>query len=148
MNRSNATKRALLVACLLGGVAFVGYALFRIQHDPWRVAPQDEAAVSLLTKRGGSLAKSGRDRRVVSLNLSDTGVTDDDLRVVATLSELRRLDLTHTRISDAGLRHLAPLKKLEYIDVSHTRVTDNGVQILGSQHPRLKMIGRAGIPLP
>lgn len=79
-----------------------------------------------------------------SLNLSNTGVTDQDLEFVAGLTDLEILllsnetyangevirDRPQNKITNAGLARLGNLTKLKGIDLSGTEVTDDGLKIL------------------
>jgi hypothetical protein len=67
---------------------------------------------------------------IVSLDASDSKITDDDLMWVAALSELRDLDLTNTAITDLGLSHLGRLKSLEKLWLDGTKVSDAGLSAL------------------
>ena len=75
-------------------------------------------------------------------------VTDDTLKLLADLPELRELDLNDTPITDAGLVFLATLPKLEHLRVARTKVTPDGVakHVLGN--PRLKAIDVTGLGVP
>ena len=51
---------------------------------------------------------------------------DNDLAVVAKMTNLVRLQLNRTMISDAGLAHLSKLPNLETLNLYGTRVTNAG----------------------
>src|SRR5688572_19361939 len=57
---------------------------------------------------GGRIVRNPKhpERHVVEIDLSGTKVTNDDLRLLGTLAELRTLNLHRTGISDAGIEHL------------------------------------------
>ena len=67
---------------------------------------------------------------VVSLNLSNTQITDADLVHLQTLSELKHIYLFNTPISDRGLVYLKHLKELEELSLARTAITDNGLSQL------------------
>jgi internalin A len=71
-----------------------------------------------------------RDEDVVSLDLSDTNVTEAGLKELAALKALTTLNLSHTHVASCGLSELAALKGLADLDLSHTRVTDAGLKQL------------------
>jgi hypothetical protein len=54
-------------------------------------------------------------------------ITDERLRIVAQLKELRFLQLRSTKVTDAGTKHLRGLTLLEGLDLSNTKITDNGL---------------------
>jgi hypothetical protein len=66
-------------------------------------------------------------QQVAVLNLARTKVTDDGLKAVEPLTNLRRLHLENTKITDAGLAHLKGLTNLEYLNLYGTPVTDAGL---------------------
>ncbi len=67
---------------------------------------------------------------LTSLDLGETDVTDEGLKALVAMKNLRRLSLDRTRITDAGLRNLSGLKYLEYLNVHTTAVTDAGLVAL------------------
>ena len=66
-------------------------------------------------------------KQLFALNLARTKVTDDGLKDLEGLSNLRRLHLENTKVSDAGLAHLKGLSNLEYLNLYGTQVTDAGL---------------------
>jgi len=69
-------------------------------------------------------------QQIASLNLARTKVTDDGLKSIENLKNLRRLHLENTKIGDAGLSHLKNLSNLEYLNLYATHVTDSGLSEL------------------
>ncbi len=69
----------------------------------------------------------GVEKQLVWLNLSYTGVTDEQLAVVAGLSNLRALYLNSTAVTDDGLAKLSALEQLRLISLVDNRVTDRSV---------------------
>jgi mono/diheme cytochrome c family protein len=67
---------------------------------------------------------------LVWLHLGRTAVTDDGLRQLGTLGQLRRLNLSRTGVGDAGLAHLRGLARLEVLNVYGSKVTDAGLPAL------------------
>lgn len=67
-------------------------------------------------------------RQVVSLQLSRMPVTDNDLKYVARLENLERLNLNFSDITGKGLETLTSLKRLEYLSLAGTRVTYRDLQ--------------------
>jgi hypothetical protein len=61
------------------------------------------------------------------LNLGRTKITDDGLKAIENLKNLRKLHLENTHIGDAGLSHLKNLTSLEYLNLYGTQVTDSGL---------------------
>jgi hypothetical protein len=72
---------------------------------------------------------------IVTLNLAGSkGLTDDGLRTIATLPNLRHLDVSGTSITDDGVAILGQLPWLESVSLAMTRVTDRGVSSLTPCH--------------
>jgi len=69
-------------------------------------------------------------QQVASLNLARTKITDDGLKALEPLKNLRRLHLENTKIGDTGLTHLKGLVTLEYLNLYGTQVTDSGIEQL------------------
>ena len=69
-------------------------------------------------------------QQVAVLNLARSKVSDDGLKAVEPLKNLRRLHLENTKIGDAGLSHLKDLTNLEYLNLYGTQVTDSGLSQL------------------
>jgi Leucine-rich repeat (LRR) protein len=66
-------------------------------------------------------------KRLEVLNLSSTDVTDAGLKELSECGSLVGLNLDHTKVTDAGIKHLAGLKKIKNLDLSWTAVTDVGL---------------------
>lgn len=61
----------------------------------------------------------------------ESGITDDGLKALRTLTRLKMLDLTvQKRISDAGLAHLKAFPELRELNLSSTRISDAGLEHL------------------
>lgn len=70
--------------------------------------------------------------RLERLELPDAKITDDGLVHIGKLKELRYLDLSGNAITDAGLARLRNLRKLEHLDLSRTQITDDGFVHIGA----------------
>lgn len=67
------------------------------------------------------------DQQLAVLNLSRTGITDEGLKSLENLPNLRKLHLENTKITDAGVAHLKKLQSLEYLNLYGTAVSDAGL---------------------
>ncbi len=68
---------------------------------------------------------------LVGLDVSGSEISDRGLQEFAAVkSRLRLLDLSFTRVSDEGLKFLAALPELRYVSLIGCRVTDNGTDSL------------------
>lgn len=64
---------------------------------------------------------------VVSVDLSDTSVTDDDLKALRGFPHLEILNLANTSITGNGLAHLQKLTDLKVLSLWNTSVDDAGL---------------------
>ena len=83
---------------------------------------------------------------VVRLNLRGTHISDKGLRHLKDLTALRRLHLERTSVGDAGVRHLAKLAQLEYLNLYGTKVTDGALEHLrGLKRLRRLYVWQTGV---
>ncbi|QDU11908.1 leucine-rich repeat domain-containing protein [Gimesia aquarii] len=80
------------------------------------------------------------------LHLNHTSITDAGLVELEGLNQLESIHLWGTRISDAGLVHLAGLEKLQKLDLSWTQVKGPGLAHLGDLN-RLQELQLIGITI-
>jgi len=81
------------------------------------------------------LADVGRIEGIVGLHLNGSrGVTDEGLRQLAGMTQLKRLDLSGTSITDRGLEVLRHLSALEHLSLAGTAITDAGARELAHCH--------------
>jgi hypothetical protein len=69
-------------------------------------------------------------RPIEAVGFQGTRVTDNDLRILADLSDVLRVDLSDTAITDNGLRYLGHLRQLNGLRLNNTKVTDNGLALI------------------
>ena len=63
------------------------------------------------------------------------------------MKDLEYLNLYATMVSDEGLKHLTGLSNLKRVYVWQSKVTDAGMKSLEKQIPGLKVIGESKIPV-
>ncbi len=68
---------------------------------------------------------------IVGVNLSGTPITDEGLKVLATLPDLEYLHLADTAVTDVGIAELVNAKKLSKIDLRRTKITIDVASVLG-----------------
>ncbi len=79
----------------------------------------------------GDFAVIGSLRHLEALHLTQANVTDEDLRPLKGLKNLRVLTLDWNRgISGAGLAHLGELDRLEHLDLRLTGIVDEDLRLL------------------
>jgi Leucine Rich repeat len=70
-------------------------------------------------------------------------VTDAGLIVLESLPQLRFLSMPHTAVTDAGLAHLRQSRELELLDLDNSSITDAGLVHLRGL-PRLRQLSLTG----
>ena len=118
----------MMVAVMLVGQSVV--AEEKLIADPI----VEKAIRKELKKRTGKLTKADL-KKVTSLSLVRTQITDAGLKEVAKLQKLQRLYLANTKITDAGLKEVAKLQKLKSLYVGNTQITEAGVAELKKALP-------------
>jgi hypothetical protein len=78
-------------------------------------------------------------RKLRTLAIVDTQVTNECLKVVGQLTNLRSLVLGSTGITGAGMGHLDGLKRLEVLNLRDSMVGDDGMRSVGT-HVTLKQL--------
>ena len=66
----------------------------------------------------------------ISLDLSYTGLTNDDLTKLDLPEHLTQLDLAGTAVTDEGLDALEDCKHLQHLNLDHTQVTDECLETI------------------
>ena len=77
--------------------------------------------------------------RLSRLSLAGTHITDDGLKYLASLRNLRELLLCSTRIGDEGAQHLAALRNLEILNVQDADISDVSLPVF-HELPRLTLL--------
>ena len=95
-------------------------------------AATDAAAIAAVEKLGGRVQEVAQNDNhlEVSYHLSGASVTDASLVPLARLKKIVHLDLGQTGITDAGLAHVRGLTELTDLHLEGTKVTDRGLASL------------------
>lgn len=90
---------------------------------------QRELVLIMVEQLGGHVAFDQNDpNQIVSVLLTSSKVTDDDLKVLSGLTSLKTVSLNWTGVGDAGLAHLKGLTQLESLGLERcANVTDAGL---------------------
>lgn len=64
------------------------------------------------------------------LDLCTPTVTDEGLKYIGRMTNLKKLELSNCDVSDEGVTFLQNLKKMEIIQLSKTRISDNALDVL------------------
>jgi hypothetical protein len=83
-----------------------------------------------ITDQGLANTRIQRMRRLESLNLNNTQITDLALKHVGDVTSLRSLYLDETNVTNEGLAHLIRLRQLETLYLRDTRISDDGLEYL------------------
>lgn len=78
-------------------------------------------------------------QQVYWLDMSNCGLSSDDLKLLGQLPNLTKLNLQKNNIADAGIGYLQGLKKLEYLNVYQNPLSDVSLQSL-EQLPALQKV--------
>ncbi len=94
-----------------------------------RANENDDAAEKRVKELGGKTSRHEDlpGKPLKSIDLSKTKVTDEDLKLMAKLNQLRILNLDNTVVSDAGLMNLPAVTSLSNLSLFGTKVTKEGV---------------------
>ncbi len=96
-----------------------------------KMSSDSEELVKLeIKKTDDEILKSLKELDVDILSLSDTAITDDQLKYLQPLKDLDTLWLSNTGTTDAGLKKLVGLTNLKTLGLSGTKITDKGLQTL------------------
>lgn len=94
-------------------------------------APSDEEQQAETALRAfGAEIKRDDNGHVLSVDLSETNVTDTDLQHLLPLGQLEVLSLQGTSLTDAALVYLNGLRSLERLDLRDTKISSAGVERL------------------
>ena len=89
--------------------------------------PDREVAIEAIRAAGGTLNYDDQGR-VVSVNLSDTQATDEELAAISALPYVRTVNCSNaSRITGSSLHLLANLKNLETLYLVRTDLKDSGL---------------------
>ncbi|MDG2383101.1 MAG: hypothetical protein P8N76_15645 [Pirellulaceae bacterium] len=70
-------------------------------------------------------------RRLRSIDLSNSSVTGELLKVVGQIPSLMSLKLDGTKVTTSGLQHLVGSKKLRFLSLKNTSITNRDLQAIG-----------------
>ena len=100
------------------------------------ITPAQKRAILDLQERGAKINFRGSGYEVI---LNNTNITDEDLKNVVQLEDVRAVDLSNTEITDEGLKKFEKLKSLETVTVANTKITPEGIERLEKALPKAKV---------
>lgn len=77
---------------------------------------------------------------LIRLNLSNTGITDEGLKGLINLKDLKELNLYGTSITNKGLQVLLEVKNLKKIFLWQTNITGEGVSSFKNDRPNVNLV--------
>lgn len=115
-------KKALILVCTLVCVAAVTAS----------AAWDEEKGKAAIQQLGGKLQYGDGKyaKSVIGVDLSNTAVTDGDMRHLLNFKELRHLDVRITKVGDGATQYIGFLKNLKTLNMFRTGLTDAGLERL------------------
>ena len=144
LSRSRLEKRrAMLRAAAGAGVVVASFVVILVVHNWGRSGEADNG----LTDPPAVLDDAGNVRNLI---FQDSSLTDQDLAIVAHLTQIVQLNITRTQATDRTLRNIQRLTTLEVLDLERTGVTDDGMKYLAelpleSLYVKYTAVGDAGV---
>jgi hypothetical protein len=124
-------KKRLLWSVVLLCFAVTAFAHHTPEHER---AANRARALAMVTRLGGTITGGTDGQPVTKIDLHKSAVTDADVALLASVSELEELDLRLTSVTDAGIAPLHDLTKLRFLNLFRTPITDAGVASLAPLH--------------
>jgi len=72
------------------------------------------------------------DEQLIILKLTNLPINDNDIKIVADLKNIKKLNVENTLITDNGMEYIKQLSKLEQLNLYGTNVSDEGLMELAS----------------
>ena len=114
-------KKVIILTCLVILTATMAFA-----------TPDEDKGKAEMERLGAKL-QLGEGKlagKVVGVELSNTEVTDGDLRHLLNFKDLKHLDLRLTKVGDPGTQYLGFLKDLQTLNMFRTELSDAGLKRL------------------
>ncbi|MEM8945462.1 MAG: DUF4375 domain-containing protein [Planctomycetota bacterium] len=106
----------------LGDTSLTGVGL----HS-FNVIPLEELYLRLTAVSDNGLKSIGTLKNLKVVHLEETSIGDATLERLAQCTQLEELDASYTAITDAGVLHLEKLRELHSLNLGHTAVSDVGL---------------------
>lgn len=147
----NTKLNAIIALILFGFAIFCGCARTpetatkQAQNAKPAATPDDAAIVDAIEAIGAKLKRDGNGN-ITTVDFRGTEVGDDDLKSLAGLKKLSSLQLNDTAITDAALAHVGTLTTLTNLDLRGCEVTDDGIPSLSglTNLKALRFSGKTG----
>jgi len=119
------------------GIGFVGLVIWWPDH-------REQMVIQKIQNWGGSVETENG--RIISIKLSGRAVTDEEVRQLRNLTQLRRLSLDGSAVTDHGLASLRGTPKephsvnLEFLSIRDTAVTDDAIKYFRKMLPECEIL--------
>ncbi len=127
--RNASLLRWFSVGCLSGAACLVLLPALRTDtHQSAAAAekpPAAHAALDRVDELAGSIRYDGK--KVVGVQAEKIAASDEDVKVLAALTDVEELSLRGEAITDAAVGYLASLPNLHHLSFEGTSITDAGV---------------------
>ncbi len=137
-SKINPEMPAILNTALIDSLRNKGINVRLMLHQPVMlditIPPGMSASINSIKPILQSIAKN-----VIWLNLSDNGLTDNDLDFLSGMTNLEKLRLEKNPITDKIVPQLSGLKHLEAVNLNETNVSETGIEKL-KQVPGIKRV--------
>jgi uncharacterized membrane protein len=137
-SKINPEMPAILNTALIDSLRNKGINVRLMLHQPVMlditIPPGMSASINSIKPILQSIAKN-----VIWLNLSDNGLTDNDLDFLSGMTNLEKLRLEKNPITDKIVPQLSGLKHLEAVNLNETNVSEAGIEKL-KQVPGIKRV--------
>jgi hypothetical protein len=117
------------MTCLAALVAVVGCG--------GGLTPEHQAAFTEIQRIGGKIDFSEGGYRV---DLASTQVSDEDLKLLKHIANLKEVDLRDTLISDKALPHLQAITTLEFISLERCGMSRDAIEQLKKSMPDVNVM--------
>ncbi|HEY7308170.1 MAG TPA: protein kinase, partial [Gemmataceae bacterium] len=94
--------------------------------------PAEQAAIEVIKKHGGFVTQDSKQpgNPVIAVTVFQPSFTDNDLKSLAGLTKVRKMNLANTKITGVGFKDLTGLKDLTELQVSQTPLSDEGLKAI------------------
>jgi internalin A len=106
----------------------------------------ETAAVQRIEARGGFVVRD-RDGSISEASLARTWATDEDLKYVAQIKTLKKLDLSFTLVTDKGIQELEQLRQLEDLSLETAEALTDASMNYVKNIPALRRLNVRGVDI-
>ncbi|HEY7314060.1 MAG TPA: hypothetical protein VH643_32215, partial [Gemmataceae bacterium] len=96
--------------------------------------PAEQPAIDVVKKHGGFATQDSKQpgNPVIAVTVFQPSFTDDELKSLAGLTKVRKMNLANTKSTGVGFKDLTGLKDLTELQVSQTPLSDEGLKAIAA----------------